>query len=313
MELIENIRRNLESLSLPLTEQGLPGEPCRLLMLPGVLNLDYYPPLLFMTTYRPFCGCELDESIEALSLAYPTCGLLVQDRSSRPYQVLLEKGDIPEEFVITEGGLEFYLQPRRGQNPGFFIDMRDGRSLIRTIVAGREEESVSVLNLFAYTCSLSVTALAAGAEKVVNIDMNKNSLNLGKRNHRLNHSRIPGGFTNQAQFLAHDIFKSFGKLRREGPYSLIIADPPPSQKGSFDLKKDYPRLLRKLPEMLKPDGEMILTLNSPESDWDDFEALVSPCLPEDFGTERVQPPADFMPRDEGRGLKLLRVRRNRDN
>ena len=308
MEPIEHIRRNLESQALPLTEGGLPGEPCRLLMTPGVMNLDYYPPLLFLTLYRPFCGCELDEWLEDLCRAYPGCGLLVQDRSSRPFRIALEKGEVPEEFFINEGGLEYYVQPRRGQNPGFFIDMRDGRKLIGKIVGEKKEKGpVSVLNLFAYTCSLSVAALASGAEKVVNIDMNRNSLNLGKRNHRLNHKNISGGYVNQALFLAHDVFKSFGKLRREGPYSLIIADPPPSQKGSFDLRKDYPKLLRKLPEMLTPEGELLLTLNSPEMNWEDFEALAAECLPGDYGMERIQPPPDFRAAEEGRGLKLLRM------
>jgi len=280
-------------------------EPSRLLHCPGEGNIDYYPPLVFVTLYREYSREEHLRMAERLAELFPGHPLLIQDRSVRPYAAVAHRGDIPREMTVAENGLDYYINPLRGQNPGFFIDMREGRRRVGEIVRSwPDSEPGRVLNLFAYTCSFSVAALAAGASRVVNIDMNRNSLDIGKRNHRLNHSRIPGGFGTQALFLPHDIFKSFGKLRKEGPYSLIIADPPPSQKGSFDLKRDYPRLLRRLPEMLTPDGRLLLTLNSPECNWEDFEVLAKEELPL-FDFNRITPPEDFAPREKGRGLKIL--------
>lgn len=69
-----------------------------------------------------------------------------------------------------------------------------------------------VLNLFAYTCAFSVAALKGGADEVVNMDMSKGALAIGKQNHLLN------GLTAGARFLGHDIFKSWGKLKKNsGP------------------------------------------------------------------------------------------------
>ncbi len=283
----------------------LTREPSRLLHRPGDLVLDYYPPLLILILYAHRGEGEIASLADRLEEFYPGHPLLIQDRSVRPFAVAGKRGKVPEEMIVTEGGLEYRLNPYRGQNMGFFIDMRDGRRIVRELAGERKGgEEFRVLNLFAYTCTFSVAALAAGATKVVNIDMNRNSLDVGRQNHRLNHSRLPGGYGGQALFLPHDIFKSFGKLRREGPYRLIIADPPPSQRGSFDLRRDYPRLLRRLPEMLDGKGRLLLSLNSPEMDWEEFEALVEGELPR-FALERISPPGDFKPREEGRGLKLL--------
>jgi 23S rRNA (cytosine1962-C5)-methyltransferase len=315
VDIKEIINQRLSESPVPLSEEGIPREPVRLFhgrghedQLLSKINIDFFPPLLFLTFYRDLTSPELSDLEAQLTALFPESPLLVQNRTIRPYSILLDKGNVPEEMVVQEGGLEFYLHPRRGQNPGFFTDMREGRRIVREIIMGfPSQANIKVLNLFAYTCAFSVTALAAGASRVVNMDMNRKSLEIGKRNHRLNHERIPQGYTDQALFLGHDIYKSFGRLKREGPYDLIIADPPPSQKGSFDLKKDYPRLLRRLPDMLQPGGELLLSLNSPDRNWENFEEMVRVNLSCNFQSERIPPPRDFMPLEEGSGLKLLRI------
>ena len=54
----------------------------------------------------------------------------------------------------------------------------------------------------------------------------------------------------RASFLTHDIFSTWGKITRSGPYGLVIVDPPSYQKGSFVATKDYARLMRRLPDLL---------------------------------------------------------------
>lgn len=269
----------------------------------GGMNIDIYPPLIFITLYSEYSDGDISGIAAAVKKAAGEHPLLVQDRSLRPFRTRLKEGEIPDELIVEENGLRFYLNPLRGQNPGFFADMREGRKwlLENTPKGGR------VLNLFSYTCALSVAALAAGASKVVNIDKNSRSLDIGKRNHRLNHGAVPGGYTHQAVFLPHDIFKSIGRLKKDGPYDLIIADPPPSQKGSFLLEKDYPRLLRRLSEMLAPGGHLMLSLNSPARSWDDFETMIRENLPGYNLKEKIQPPEDFAPLEDGRGLKIFIV------
>ena len=291
----------------------MPAEPARLLYgrggrAPGFddINIDIYPPIIFVTVYREYPDNEIREIYECLKALSGSSPVLVQDRSVRP-AVMRIADEHPDELAVTESGLEYLVHPARGQNPGFFIDMRDGRALVRAIVkqAAAELKQVRVLNLFAYTCAFSVSALAAGASKVVNIDKNGRSLDIGKKIHRLNDSSIPGGYRGQAVFLPHDIFKSIGRLKKEGPYSLVIADPPPAQKGSFMMMKDYPRLLKRLPEMLEPDGRLFLSCNGPGWEWSEFESLVADSLPGAWILQRISPPADFSPANDGRGLKII--------
>ena len=154
---------------------------------------------------------------------------------------------------VIESGLTYRLDLGRNQNNGLFLDMRYGRDWVREHAAGKR-----VLNLFAYTCGFSVAAIAGGAEFVVNLDMAKAALSRGRDNHHLNNHDLK-----KVSFLGHELFKSWGKVRKMGPYDLIIIDPPSFQKGSFALTKDYQKILRRLPELLTADGVVLACVNDP--------------------------------------------------
>jgi len=188
----------------------------------------------------------------------------------------------------------------RGQNHGLFLDMAEGRRWVREHIAARP--GVQVLNLFAYTCAFSVVALQAGAGQVINLDMSSGALNLGRQNHRLN------GIEGRASFLAHDLFNSWGKLTRGGPYDLVICDPPSHQKGSFVATKDYARVIRRLPELLAPGGQALLCLNTPKLGPEFLQDLVAEQAPGLSWVERVANPAAFEDVSAERGLKVLAYR-----
>ncbi len=179
--------------------------------------------------------------------------ILLQHRYAEgaPSQVLW--GELDSRPTVVESGLKYQLDIGRNQNFGLFLDMRLGRDWVR-----EHAKHKTVLNLFAYTCGFSVAAIAGGADNVVNVDMAKGSLAKGRDNHRVNDHNL-----NQVSFLGHDIFKSWGKIKKSGPYDLIVIDPPSFQKGSFALTKDYKRILRRLPELLTENGEVLACVNSP--------------------------------------------------
>ena len=99
--------------------------------------------------------------------------------------------------------------------------------MARQWVADHSQNS-RVLNLFAYTCSFSVAAIAGGAQQVVNVDMSRSALQRGRENHRLNQLD-----ERRSTYLAVELFRSFSKLRKLGPFDLIICDPPGDQGDSF--------------------------------------------------------------------------------
>ena len=204
-------------------------------------------------------------------------------------------GDALDEMTITEGGLNYRVDLGRKQNAGLFLDMRYGRDWVRANAEGKR-----VLNLFAYTCGFSVTAIEGGAAHVVNLDMSSSALNRGRDNHRLN-----GHDLSKVTFLGHDLFKSWGKVIGKGPYDLVIIDPPSFQKGSFLLTKDYQRVLRRLPELLTETGTVLACMNDPAFGSDFLIDGVTREAPSLRFVERLENPPEFPDADVECGLKAL--------
>ncbi|WP_418113297.1 class I SAM-dependent methyltransferase [Vibrio scophthalmi] len=221
--------------------------------------------------------------------------ILLQHRYSdgAPSEVLL--GDFDSRPVVVESGLKYQLDIGRNQNFGLFLDMRLGRDWVKA-----HAKHANVLNLFAYTCGFSLAAIAGGADQVVNVDMARSSLNKGRDNHKLNDHNI-----NQVRFLGHDIFKSWGKIKKAGPYDMIIIDPPSFQKGSFALTKDYQKILRRLPDLLTESGQVLACVNSPAVDCSFLIDGMQQEAPELKFIERLDNPPEFADINEQASLKCL--------
>ncbi|WP_318514687.1 class I SAM-dependent methyltransferase [Photobacterium leiognathi] len=221
--------------------------------------------------------------------------LLLQhrDRLGSPMDVIW--GETSEYQDVIESGLVYKLDLGRKQNNGLFLDMRFGRDWVREQAEGKR-----VLNLFAYTCGFSVAAIAGGAEHVVNLDMAKAALNRGRDNHHLNKHDLK-----KVSFLGHELFKSWGKVRKYGPYDLIIIDPPSFQKGSFALTKDYQKILRRLPELLTGNGTVLACVNDPSITSDFLIEGMAAEAPELVFEKRLDNPPEFKDIEPEGGLKAL--------
>ena len=265
---------------------------------PGLehINIDWLPPVALITLYREEEETTLRELAATLLAQLPDCRSVQAQyrcRPRAPYELL--GGESITELVVDEAGLQYRLRLGETQNSGLFLDMRNGRDWVRRHAAGK-----SVLNLFAYTCAFSVAALAGGAERVVNIDVSKAALSRGRENHRLN-----GQDLGRVVFEGVDIFKSFSRLRKHGPYELLICDPPSLQKGSVNIRRDYPKLLRRLPEWMSPAGQLLLCLNSPDLDEQFLLDAVTEECPHCRFVERLPNPEVYKEAVPGRGLKVL--------
>src|SRR5439155_1011829 len=62
-----------------------------------------------------------------------------------------------------------------GQKTGFFLDQRESRARVRALAAGRR-----VLNAFAYTGGMGITAALGGAAEVVSVDTSRPALALAE-------------------------------------------------------------------------------------------------------------------------------------
>ncbi|HMV17658.1 MAG TPA: class I SAM-dependent methyltransferase [Zoogloea sp.] len=266
-------------------------------------TLDVYPPVWLTTSFQPVDDAALAALGDALSARWaqlapgePLCWVH-QTRDEVRADTRTMAGQVPAPHVVSEAGARFYVHLPRGFNHGFFLDMAEGRRWVREHVAARP--GARVLNLFAYTCAFSVVALQAGAGQVANVDMAGGALAIGQRNHLLN------GLNGGASFLPHDIFASWGRLRRGGPYDLIVVDPPSYQKGSFVAEKDYPRLMRRLPELLAPGGHALLCLNSPKLGMAFLQDGMAEQAPTLGFVGRLPNPPAFADVSDERALKVL--------
>ena len=269
--------------------------------------LDAFPPVLVLTSFQATSEDDLSAVGVALSTRWAqiaqdqTLNWVFQCRAEGHIETRLMRGAVPEPHVVTENGSRFRVHVLKGQNHGLFLDMAEGREWVRRMVRNYapDQPRLKALNLFAYTCAFSVVALQAGAKQVVNVDMSHGAMAIGQQNHPLN------GITTGATFLMHDIFKTWGKITRSGPYGLVIVDPPSYQKGSFIATKDYAKLMRRLPELLAPGGYALLCLNAPELGLSFLQDQMKELAPELKFVERVANPAVFADVSPERSLKVL--------
>jgi 23S rRNA (cytosine1962-C5)-methyltransferase len=258
--------------------------------------IDYFPPVVMIILYRPRPQAWLDELTQRLCTILPDQphAILLQERFLTNAPSRLLQGTLPAELNALEAGLSFRLRLGEAQNAGFFPDMAIGRKLVRERAEGKR-----VLNLFAYSCSFSVAALAGGATQIVNLDMNRGALELGKLNHRINNLDL-----RQASFLSLEFFRSLSKLRKLGPFDLVICDPPASQGKSFTAERHWPKLVRTLAGLVNPGGEIMACLNAPDLGPDYLDALFATHIPAAKKMGLFTPGEDFPEATAAGGVTL---------
>jgi len=266
------------------------------------INIDWLSPVVLIILYKEVQREWLEELSRTLlkkmtTLAFNVESIQVQYRCRdfAPTEVLW--GEPVTDLIATEHGLKYKINLGSKQNYGIFLDMKNGRQWLQ-----QESQNKRILNLFSYTCAFSNAAIAGGAAQVINLDMSKAALAVGRDNHRLN-----GHDLSKVKYLAHDLFKSWGKVKRFGPYDIVIADPPSLQKGSVNIKRDYPKIIRRLPELLTENGMALLCLNSPDLDLQFLKQVIADECPRAEVIGQIDPPDIFINIEAERGLKCLLV------
>lgn len=260
------------------------------------VNVDWLSPVVLITLYQVVDEQWLHEQAQALHVLIPQCtSVQVQKRYEKfaPTHTIL--GENVTSTQVVEDEQKYHIVLGKAQNTGLFLDMRNGRSWVKS-----NAKDKTILNLFSYTCAFSVAAIAGGAHKTVNIDVSKAALTKGRENHHLNSQD-----TKKVVFEPVDIFKSNSRIRKHGPYDLIISDPPTLQFGRVNIVRDYAKIIRKIPQWLKPGGELMLCLNSPDLSDDFLLNEVATHCPDCIYVERIAPPDVYKEAHQGKGLKTI--------
>ncbi|PKL08031.1 MAG: rRNA (guanine-N2)-methyltransferase [Spirochaetae bacterium HGW-Spirochaetae-7] len=193
--------------------------------------------------------------------------------------------DVASERAVREHGLSFIVNLVDYIDTGLFMDHRPARAMVRAMSPGKR-----VLNLFCYTGSFSVYALAGGATEVAGVDLSNTYLSWAERNVALNgldDGRYRGVRSDAAGFLAREA----GTGRR---WDLIILDPPTfsnSKKveGFLDVARHWPALVCSCLAVLEPGGVIVFSTNARSLRME--PALVPGAAVEDISGRTI--PEDF--------------------
>lgn len=259
------------------------------------LTVDSLDSILFATFYEEnLLEKEIISVLEKLAKKLLFEGFIIQRKykDSEFFEAVL--GDIPNNFFVVENGLKFKID-FKNRNIGLFFDMKNTREYLKNI-----SKDKAILNLFSYTCAFSVVSIFGGASKVINIDMGKNSLSIGRENHQLNNLD-----TKNVKFLAHNILKSFGKIKSLSPFDIIIIDPPSFQKGSFVATKDYEKIIKRVGDFTKKGSLVFACLNDPFLKTSYLINLFEEFAPDFKYVKRVENTKEFISNSDENGLKVL--------
>jgi 23S rRNA (cytosine1962-C5)-methyltransferase len=292
------------------------------------LTVDRYGPQLLVQSFHQSVSSEdlqiiADECLKHLDLPLL---LVYNDRSrsnsriDRTDSVYQPEAAALEDMIGHEWGLNYRVRGRHaGQDPLLFLDLRNARGWVKDNSAGK-----SVLNLFAYTCGVGLSAAAGNAREVINLDFAETNLAVGRENGKLN-PQLPA-----MQFIQSDYFPAIRQYAglpinaRRGQklphyprleqrqFDLVFLDPPAWAKSAFgtvDLLRDYQSLLKPAILSTAEDGVLVCCNNLAKVPMDEWRTQVLRCA-EKLGRpvrewQSISPASDFPSQDGQPPLKTL--------
>ena len=173
--------------------------------------------------------------------------------------------------------------------------------------------------------TLAMAAKAGGAARVVQLDRNRDFLNVAKTSYTLNGLPI-----DKKDFIAEDFFPAVSQFKRSGQtFDCVFLDPPffaSTSKGTVDLESGSSKLINKIRPLIN-DGGWLAAINNAlfVSGKDYLASLEALCtdgylsleqlipVPADFAgfpqTRVGNPPVDPAPFNHSTKIAILRVRR----
>jgi len=164
--------------------------------------------------------------------------------------------DNEDYFVVNEKPFRFWVNLVRYLDTGLFLDHRPLRQFLFNNVKDKK-----VLNLFSYTCSLSV-ASALGGARVTSIDMSRTYLDWGMENFRLNDID-----PDEHRFIQADVLKELqDMLEAQVKFDVILLDPPSFSNSKrmeedLDIERDHLIMVRDCMKLLSPGGSLYFSTN----------------------------------------------------
>jgi len=290
------------------------------------LVVDLYACTLVLYRYPGVKGIVVDLLQEVQTyllerLGFVSC-VICKDRGEQDLATrrgILTFGDAPAQKVM-ELGIWYALDLLMNQDASFYMDTRNLRKWLL-----ENAKDWSILNMFAYTGSLGVAALAGGARRVIQVDRKPRFLELARRSVMLNHLDL-----GKMKLLAGDFFSKVAYYKRSAElFDCVIVDPPffsTTDKGAIDLVNDSMRVINKVRPLVRDGGRLVTINNALYLNGADYmQALERLCrdgylsidrmlpVPVDItgypGTVVKSPPSDPAPFNHPTKIVVLKVSR----
>lgn len=177
-----------------------------------------------------------------------------QQKGSDQYE---KRENAAERHVVTENGLEFWVDFRDYLDTGLFLDHRITRQLLRGWA-----KDADFLNLFCYTGSATVYAAAGGARSSCSVDLSNTYLDWAHENLMLN-----GFGGNEHELYRDDCLNWLDSQAVWGArFDLIFVDPPTFSNskrmdGVLDVQRDHVGMIRRSLKLLRPAGRLVFSTN----------------------------------------------------
>ena len=230
---------------------------------------------------------RLDEAIEVIGAVLetpPERVVLKERRRQRGAAQYERRGDQSKLLEVSEDELAYLVDLGTYLDTGFFIDQRLTRRLVRRLAGGRR-----FLNLFAYTGTMTVNALAGGSPASTTVDLSAPYLKWAERNLKANGFATGGevwpppagdaaapGTAGAARpdapasgahtLVQADCLRWVAQVG--GQFDLIWLDPPTFSnskkmgRATFDVQRDHADLIRLITRrLLSPDGILLFATN----------------------------------------------------
>ena len=241
----------------------------------------------------------LDPILEDIRTAHGCLGGTLRIHRRNPHQrsLVIETeivGDTPPaRFTVEEHGLKYEISLTETQHTGLFLDQRDTRRRLALIAKGRR-----LANLFAYTCSFSVAAAAAGVEVAFSVDLARACLETGKTNFALNNLAE----TQRGKFVKDDVRKWLARQQRRRndkpneyrDLNLVVCDPPvfasSKEGGRFSVEKEWEGLARVAAELMGKHGLAVFANNHRGGDHRRYLETLTSAFSK---VTELAPPLDF--------------------
>ena len=184
------------------------------------------------------------------------------------------------DMIVSEGDLRFVVNVEDRIDTGLFLDHRAVRAYALEHCKGTR-----MLNLFAYTCSVSVAAAVGGAKQTTSVDLSNTYLDWGKKNFEAN-----GLDPAKHRFIRDDATRWIARDRNS--YDWIFINPPTfsrskMSKGDFNIHKDHKTLIENAMSSLDKKGELLFTTHARAFELDD--AITTRFQVEDVN-KTIRPP-----------------------